>query len=259
LLKRGLERLYYFRSFNRQSDPPGFYRRGTQGDDMNKILTLAAAAALASTAFAGAAFAQTTSATATTELNIRSGPGPQYASVGFIASGDSAVVDGCLQDSKWCRVTYDSITGWSYSDYLTADLSGQVVVLTDRYPDVGLATVTYEDTGAAGGGAVAGATSGAVVGALIGGPLGAAIGGAIGATGGATAGAIIDPPEVARTYVISNPLDPIYLDGEVVIGAGVPETVTLQAIPDYDYQYVYINGQPVLVDPTSRQIVYVIR
>jgi hypothetical protein len=98
-----------------------------------------------------------------------------------------------------------------------------------------------------------------VVGALIGGPLGAAIGGAIGATGGATAGAIIDPPEVARTYVISNPLDPIYLDGEVVIGAGVPETVTLQAIPDYDYQYVYINGQPVLVDPTTRQIVYVIR
>jgi hypothetical protein len=45
----------------------------------------------------------------------------------------------------------------------------------------------------------------------------------------------------------------------VVIGAGVPDTVALQVIPDYQYQYVYINGQPVLVDPGSRQIVYVIR
>ena len=226
---------------------------------MNKLFRLATATALATTAFAGAAFAQSASATAIADLNIRSGPGPQYASIGFIASGDSASVDGCLEGSKWCRVTYDGVTGWSYSDYLTADLSGEAVVLTERYPDVGLATVTYDDSEAAAGGAVAGATTGAVVGALVGGPIGAAIGGAVGATSGATAGAVIDPPEVARTYVTSNPLDPVYLDGEVVIGAGVPENVTLQAIPDYEYQYVYINGQPVLVDPGTRQIVYVVR
>lgn len=226
---------------------------------MNRIIALATVAALAGTAFAGTAVAQTTSATATAELNIRSGPGPQYPSVGFIAAGDSAAVDGCLQNSKWCRVTYDGVTGWSYSDYLTADLSGQTVVLTDRYPEVGLSTVTYESSGGLAGGAVAGATTGAVVGALIAGPLGAAIGGAVGATGGATAGVIIDPPEVARTYVMANPLDPVYLDGEVVIGAGIPDTVTLHGIPDYNYEYVYINGQPVLVDPTNRQIVYIVR
>jgi hypothetical protein len=78
------------------------------------------------------------------------------------------------------------------------------------------------------------------------------------ASGGVT-GALIDPPQTARTYVTSNPIDPIYLEGEVVVGAGVPESVTLQAIPDYDYRYVYINGQPVLVDPGTRQIVYVVR
>lgn len=230
---------------------------------MNKFLTIVTAAVMASTAMAGAAMAQDASAaataTATADLNIRSGPGPQYGSVGFIATGQSATVDGCLEGSKWCRVTYEGVTGWSYSDYLTADLSGEVVVLTERYPDVGLATVTYDGSDAAAGGAVAGGTTGAIVGALIGGPIGAVIGGAVGASSGATAGAIIDPPEVARAYVTSNPVEPIYLDGEVVIGAGVPETVTLQAIPDYEYQYVYINGQPVLVDPRSRQIVYVIR
>lgn len=217
------------------------------------------ALALTSAAIPGVVLAQTTTATATAELNIRSGPGPQYPSVGFIASGGPTIVDGCLQGSKWCQVNYEGVSGWSYSDYLTADLSGQAVVLTERFPDVGLATVTYEDTGAAAGGAVAGTVTGAVAGALIAGPIGAAVGSAIGAGTGATAGAVIDPPEVARTYVTSNPVDQVYLDGEVVIGAGVPDTVTLQTIPDYDYQYVYINGQPVLVDPSSRQIVYVLR
>lgn len=217
------------------------------------------ALALTSSANPSAVLAQTTTATATAELNIRSGPGPQYPSVGFIASGDTTIVDGCLQGSKWCQVNYEGVSGWSYSDYLTADLSGQAIVLTERYPDVGLATVTYQDSGAAAGGAVAGTVTGAVAGALIAGPVGAAVGSAIGAGTGATAGVVIDPPETARTYVTSNPVDQVYLDGEVVIGAGVPDTVTLQTIPDYDYQYVYINGQPVLVDPSSRQIVYVLR
>ena len=226
---------------------------------MKKILTFAAVAAMASTALVGSAFAQNASATATADLNIRSGPGPQYASIGFIVVGDTTDVDGCLQGSKWCRVSYDGVTGWAYSDYLTADLSGEPVVLTERYADVGLATVTYEASEGATGGAAAGAASGAVVGALVGGPIGAVIGGTIGVGAGATTGAVIDPPEVARTYVTSNPIDPVYLDGEVVIGAGVPDTVTLRPIPDYDYQYVYINGQAVLVDPSTRQIVYVVR
>ena len=226
---------------------------------MKKILTFAAIAALASTALVSSAYAQGASATATADLNIRSGPGPQHVSVGFIAVGDSADVEGCLQGSKWCRVAYNGVTGWAYSDYLTADLSGEVVVLTERYADVGLATVTYEESEAAAGGAAAGAATGAVVGALVGGPIGAVVGGTIGAGAGATTGAVIDPPEVARTYVTSNPIDAVYLDGEVVIGAGVPDTVKLRPIPDYEYQYVYINGQPVLVDPGTRQIVYVVR
>jgi uncharacterized protein YraI len=231
---------------------------------MNKLLTFLTTAALATTAFAGVAVAQTAatpaSATATADLAIRSGPGPQYPTVGFIAIGESADVDGCLQGSKWCQVSYDGITGWSYSDYLTADLSGEAVVLTERYSDVGLATVTYEDEGAAAGGAAAGATTGAIVGALVGGPIGAVVGGVIGAGSGATAGAVIDPPEVARTYITTNPQESVYLDGEVVVGAAVPDTVTLQAIPEYDeYQYAYINGQPVLIDPSTRQIVYLVR
>ena len=57
----------------------------------------------------------------------------------------------------------------------------------------------------------------------------------------------------------SNQVDPVYLDGEVVVGAGLPETVELREIPDYEYRYVNVNNQPVLVEPGSRKIVYIIR
>jgi hypothetical protein len=98
-----------------------------------------------------------------------------------------------------------------------------------------------------------------VAGAIVGGPIGAAIGGVAGVAVGGTAGAAAEPPAEVRTYVTSNKVDPIYLEGEVVVGAGLPETVELREIPDYEYRYVYLNGQPVLVEAGSRKIVYVLR
>jgi hypothetical protein len=67
---------------------------------------------------------------------------------------------------------------------------------------------------------------------LIGGPIdaaaGAAIGGAAGGVSGAATGAVVDainPPDQVTTYVRSNSVDPVYLEGEVGVGAGLPETV----------------------------------
>lgn len=199
----------------------------------------------------GTALAQTATATATTDLNIRSGPGPQFEVVGVIDGGSTATVTGCPTEGMWCQVDYNGTTGWAYSDYLTVDAQGEVVVLTERPPE--LVGVVEPDTTA--NSTVTGAAGGAIAGALLGGPVGAAIGGAV----GAAAGVVVDPPEEAVTYVQSNPMEPVYLEGEVVVGAQVPDTVTVQTIPDYEYSYVYINGQPVLVDPTSREIVYIVR
>lgn len=67
---------------------------------MKNLLAITTVALLASTGFAGTAIAQTAMATATADLNVRSGPGPQYPAVGFIAVGDAASVDGCLDASK---------------------------------------------------------------------------------------------------------------------------------------------------------------
>lgn len=192
-----------------------------------------------------------TMATATTDLNLRAGPGPNYEVIGVVQNNGEVTIDGCIEGSKWCEVTYQGKKGWAYSAYLTAEVSGSRVVIAERATEVGVPVVTYKGSDSA----AMGAAGGAVTGALIGGPIGAVVGG----VAGAAAGAAIDPPETVRTYVASNRGDVVYLEGEVVVGAAVPETVVLRPVPDYQYSYAYVNGQLVLVEPASRQIVYVLR
>jgi len=217
---------------------------------MKPNLLLAAAAAAAAFTFSPIASAAMTAA-ATADLNIRSGPGPQYPVVGVVNANETVTLTGCIEGSKWCTIDQGGAEGWVYSDYLTADVSGSPVVISQRSAAVAVPTVTYRPTG---GGAM-GAAGGAVAGALIGGPVGAVVGGVAGAATGLTA----LPPREVRTYVTSNPVDPVYLEGETVVGAAVPEAVPLSPVPNYQYDYTYLNGQPVLVDPADRRIVYVVR
>lgn len=210
---------------------------------------------LALTASAGAQ----SSAVATTDLNVRAGPGPQYPVVGMIGAGQAADLKGCLENSKWCSVATTGGEGWVYSDYLTGTFGGNAVVLTDRPADSGIAVLTPPEKGGGDAGALVGGATGAIAGAIIGGPVGAAVGGAAGTIAGGATGTVIDPPQKVREYVKVHTIEPVYLDGEVVVGAGLPDTVELREVPDYEYRYVYVNGQPVLVDNTSRKIVYIVR
>ncbi len=222
-----------------------------------KRTSVSLAAMAAVLAFAGAASAQTV-ATATTDLNVRSGPGPQYPVIGLIQAGQSAELNGCLEGSKWCRAIVNGGDGWVYSDYLTSQFSGTATVVTTR-PSGSVPVVTYEQP-SGGAGAVAGATTGAVAGALIAGPIGAVAGGVAGAAIGGTAEGIASPPPAeVRTYIEANRPEPVYLDGEVVVGASLPQDVRLVEVPNYEYRYVYVNGVPVLVEPETRRIVYVVR
>ncbi|WP_410217726.1 DUF1236 domain-containing protein [Paracoccus sp. (in: a-proteobacteria)] len=206
-----------------------------------------------------AAMAQTT-ATASTDLNVRSGPGVQHAVVGAIMAGNEVTVRGCIDSANWCEVSGDGIEGWSYGDYLNVTAGDEVVSLYPNRQTVGVTIIEapVEETPSEGQNAAVGGLGGAAIGALIAGPVGAVAGAAIG--GGAGAAATEEPATEVTTYVTSNTVDPVYLDGEVVIGAGVPETVEVYEIPEQpNYRYAQINGQTVLVDPTDRQIVYIYR
>jgi len=42
-------------------------------------------------------------------------------------------------------------------------------------------------------------------------------------------------------------------------GSTVPDTVELQQVPDVQYRYVVVNDHTVLVDPSTRRVVQVLR
>lgn len=69
---------------------------------------------------------------------------------------------------------------------------------------------------------------------------------------------IAPAPEVL-SYVSTQPIKPVLVDGEVMVGATLPAAVPVYPIPSSPYVYSYINGQRVLVEPAARRIVYVVR
>jgi uncharacterized protein YraI len=193
-----------------------------------------------------------TEASAGTDLNVRSGPGPLYSIVGVIPANQKVMVQDCLADASWCEIVLGDVKGWSAGNYLTATVENAPVALSAQDKRVVLKTVTYDhkaDT------AAGGMAAGAIAGAMIAGPIGVVVGGIV----GAASGAALAPDPTVITYVRANPTDEVYLDGEVVVGAGVPEGVKLVPVPDSKYTYAYINGVPVLVDPDKRSVVYIVR
>lgn len=215
------------------------------------MMKTATFAALAAVAVASSAAAQT-EATAWTDLNLRAGPGPLYEVVAVIPAEGMVMVGGCLEAASWCQVTYDGIDGWASGDYLTAMVQTRAPIYVNR-EQIAVGTVTYEE--ASGASTLAGGTAGVIIGALIAGPVGAAVGGLIG--GGA--GAMAEPDPQVTSYVLGNPVETVYLDGEVVIGAGIPDGVTLVQVPDSEYTYAYVNGVPVIVEPVGRRVIYIAR
>jgi len=203
------------------------------------------AALAAATAISGSASAATL-ASATTALNIRSGPGPQYSVIGAINQNSQVHMLGCIQDSLWCQVDDHGKRGWAYSKYLTTQTAGRPMVIAGNTAQIGVPSVTYQ---APAGTAVetVGSAAPAITGTLVENP------------DGTTTQYVVNPPPTVRTYVVQHPARQVYLNGEVVVGAGLPPDVALQPVPDSDYQYAYVNSQPVLVQPQTRRIVYVYR
>ncbi|MBY6005781.1 DUF1236 domain-containing protein [Salipiger bermudensis] len=195
-------------------------------------------------------------ASTTTELNLRTGPGPQYEVAAVLPADAELDVQGCLEAADWCEVSYDGTSGWAYAAYMTTPVENEPVVIYENARTLEVETVTYEDDSDAVMGGAAGGAWGAAAGALlVGGPLAAATGAVIGLGLGANA----EVEEKTVTYIRENPVEPVYLTGEVAKGAGIPQEVEIYTVPESNYAYVNVNRMPVVVDPESRRIVQVIR
>lgn len=229
-------------------------------EEKMRIVKLGMISAIALTS-AAPVFADSVEAMAATDLNVRSGPGPHFDVIHVIPGGETAAIEGCLEEQRWCKVSFGGHEGWSYSDYLAVNVDDQAVAVTARPAIIDVQTITYENTEKTQSdrnvGAATGATVGALAAAAVGGPIGGVIAGGI--LGGAAGSASVEPTTETITFVESHPVETVYLDGEVVVGAGVPETVTTHEVPQEGLRYVNINGQTVLVDAETGVIVQVLR
>ena len=190
-----------------------------------------AGAGLAMLALAGPALAVPGYSTA--HLNLRTGPGTQYPVVGVMEYNTPADITGCLADYSWCSISVAGLNGWASSEYLVINQSDQIQQING--PDSGIPVVEAN---------VEAVVAPAAVGALV-----AANGHVV---------ALVPEPAVVD-YIAATPVDPYALEGEVVVGAVVPAAVTLYEVPNSAYGYTIINGLKVLVDPTSRAVVYIYR
>ena len=123
---------------------------------LKRNLVLAGLILAASAGFAQAQMVATTA----NDLEVRSGPGPQYPTVGMATRGSQAVLDGCIEGSRWCRVDVNGMRGWVYAQYLSVEQNGAPVVVEQHSVDLGVPTVTYEQTDNVNTGSVQQATPG---------------------------------------------------------------------------------------------------
>ena len=195
-----------------------------------------------------------TMAMASTDLNYRAGPGVGFEVLGVIPADSEVTVVGCMTDSQWCEVNVDGTMAYAYGDYLMAT-EDSMALRGESTTAVEVQTVTYEPANSDSEAALALGAAGAAAGYILGGPAGIATGIAAGLLGGP----VLNPDGEVVTYVTANPIDPVYAEGEVVVGATLSDNVTLYDTPSDEVRYVNLNGQYVLVEPTERQIVYVVR
>lgn len=211
--------------------------------------SMTAAVALSTAAVAQ----QSTSAFATTDLNLRANPGANTEVLAVIPAEGEVAVTGCLDVANWCEVTFDGTTGWAYGDYLSVRDGDSVQAISEAPDTIQVPVIKVEDR--SGDAAFALGAVGALAGAAIGGPVGALAGGTI----GAGVGEMSQPDVEVETYIAENPAAPVYLEGEVVQGATLPEQVELIPIPDSDLVYANVNNVPVVVEPGERKVIYIVR
>jgi uncharacterized protein YraI len=218
---------------------------------MKRILLSAAVLTFATF---GAAQAQTIG-TATTDLNLRAGPGPEQPVIGLIKARRNAQILGCVEGSLWCQVQYRGQQGWAYSQYMSLRAGSGTIVVREPANIAGVPVIAYS-------GYVTPTYRPDVV------PVASAITSGARAIGASEPvvyastylpPARVTPPSAVGSYVTANAAPSFSYPGEVVVGVGLPQTVVLNNVPDYRYQYVYVNDTAVLVDPATRRIVYVFR
>ena len=163
---------------------------------------------------------------------MRSGPGFQYPVVNQISANVPVEITGCVSDYSWCSVALPGgATGWASAPYLVTKAAGQPKNMSVVGAQLGIPVVVPANTGRT-------LSPRPRVGAMV--PVAPTVG---------VVAPIVPPPNVV-TFVTQQTVTPVIVNGEVMIGAALPAAAPTYDIPASDYDFAYINGQRVLVEPT---------
>lgn len=188
---------------------------------------------------AGPASAVVTAYSPTGHLNVRSGPGFQYPVVAQMQANAPAAISGCIADYSWCGVAIGGVTGWASAQYLVTSAGGKPTNLQVSGFQLGIPVVVPTGVGAV--------VATPPVGVMVAVPP--------------TVGVVqpIVPAPTVLSYMMQQAVQPVIVNGEVMIGAVLPAAVPVYPVPASPYVYSYVNGQRVLIEPAARKIVYVVR
>ena len=162
-----------------------------------KSARLLAAATAFGFVLAGSQAAFAFTAVSSADLNLRTGPGPQYQVVAMIGRDDKINVQGCLKEVTWCNVTWGDQSGWASADYIVYDGGNGPQVLPLAGDEVDIPLVTYEAVDE---------VAPQFVGAMT--PVNGVV-------------EAITPPTMVSAYVSEQTVDQVLVSGEVVVGSGV--------------------------------------
>jgi hypothetical protein len=66
-------------------------------------------------------------------------------------------------------------------------------------------------------------------------------------------------PDTVTTYVTEQPMDETTIEGDIVIGSSLPDTVVIKNVPDNDgFGYTVVNKRRIIVEPKTRKVVKII-
>ncbi len=90
--------------------------------------------------------------TATTNANVRSGPGTAYSKVGTLSNGATYRVTGQSADGSWWQISYDGQQGWVSGDVVNVGGNAQAVAVVEVAPPPTAAPVAAKPAAAASSG-----------------------------------------------------------------------------------------------------------
>ncbi|RUM05570.1 DUF1236 domain-containing protein [Rhizobium chutanense] len=74
----------------------------------------------------------------------------------------------------------------------------------------------------------------------------------------APTGSVVLPGEV-RTYVMEQQTPSVVYEGDIAVGATLPDTVEVHTVPNVDgYAYTVVNERRVIVEPKTRRVIQVL-